>query len=427
MAPDSWRWRTIRELGDGSVDVVQTGPFGAQLHSSDYVSAGVPFVLIKNMTASGVDTTDMPQISVSDASRLDKYSLKAGDIVFSRVGRVGSCFLATVDHQGWIISGQLLRIRLPTAAIHPPFLICALRADSSQNFIHGSAVGSTRKSINTEILSSLRVPVPPFAEQRKIAAILSSVDDAIEKTQAVIDQVQVVKRGLMQELLTRGLPGRHTRFKQTEIGEIPVEWDFLPLLELAEAPNGIQTGPFGSQLHASEYIETGVPVIMPKDMVNGCVSDAEAARVSKQKVHELARHRVRAGDLLFARRGDIGRAGLVMQRQEGWICGTGCFRFRPRDAAISGFLRHWVEWPFSVRWLTEHAVGQTMLNLNSSILGRLPVALPPEDERARIGGVLDASFEQMQALKRELGGFQAVKRSLMTVLLTGELRVTPDS
>ena len=58
----------------------------------------------------------------------------------------------------------------------------------------------------------------------KLAAILSSVDDAIEKTQAVIDQVQVVKRGLMQQLLTRGLPGRHTRFKQTEIGEIPEEW-----------------------------------------------------------------------------------------------------------------------------------------------------------------------------------------------------------
>ena len=62
---------------------------------------------------------------------------------------------------------------------------------------------------------------PSLREQRKIAAILSSVDDAIEKTQAVIDQVQVVKRGLMQELLTRGLPGRHTRFKQTEIGEVP--------------------------------------------------------------------------------------------------------------------------------------------------------------------------------------------------------------
>ena len=78
-----------------------------------------------------------------------------------------------------------------------------------------------RGGISFKTLSELLLHHPLLAEQRKIAAILSSVDDAIEKTQAVIDQVQVVKRGLMQELLTRGLPGRHTRFKQTEIGEIP--------------------------------------------------------------------------------------------------------------------------------------------------------------------------------------------------------------
>ncbi len=70
----------------------------------------------------------------------------------------------------------------------------------------------------------LKFHLPVLPGQRKIAAILSSVDGAIEKTQAVIEQVQVVKRGLMQELLTRGLPGRHTQFKQTEIGEIPEVW-----------------------------------------------------------------------------------------------------------------------------------------------------------------------------------------------------------
>ena len=117
MAPDGWRWCTIGELGHGSVDVVQTGPFGAQLHSNDYVPEGIPFVLIKNMTDAGIDATGMPRISLNDARRLARYSLRPGDVVFSRVGRVGSCFLATIDHEGWIISGQLLRIRLPSTAI----------------------------------------------------------------------------------------------------------------------------------------------------------------------------------------------------------------------------------------------------------------------------------------------------------------------
>ena len=160
-------------------------------------------------------------------------------------------------------------------------------------------------------------------EVLKIAAILSSLDDAIEKTQAVIDQVQVVKRGLMQELLTRGLPGRHTRFKQTEIGEIPEEWDFLPLRAMAASDRGLQTGPFGSQLHASDYVINGVPVLMPQDMMNGYVSDAFCARIADERAAELSRHRVQAGDILFARRGDLGRAGLITRHEEGWLCGTG--------------------------------------------------------------------------------------------------------
>ena len=100
------------------------------------------------------------------------------------------------------------------------------------------AAGSTFLELSKRAVSGLRVAVPPLSEQRKIAAILSSVDDAIEKTQAVIDQVQVVKRGLMQELLTRGLPERHTRFKQTEVGEIPEGWRTSRIGEIASCDYG---------------------------------------------------------------------------------------------------------------------------------------------------------------------------------------------
>ena len=82
-------------------------------------------------------------------------------------------------------------------------------------------------------LGELPIPLPPLPEQRKIAAILSSVDDAIEASQAVIDQLQVVKKAMMAELLTKGLPGRHKKFKQTEIGEVPEEWSFGDVGEVA--------------------------------------------------------------------------------------------------------------------------------------------------------------------------------------------------
>ena len=92
------------------------------------------------------------------------------------------------------------------------------------------------------------VLVPPLAEQRKIAAILSSVDDAIEKTQAVIDQAQIVKRGLMQELFTRGLPGWYTRFKQTEIGSIPSEWTVRSLADVC-----IARGQYGANVAKRDF------------------------------------------------------------------------------------------------------------------------------------------------------------------------------
>ena len=103
---------------------------------------------------------------------------------------------------------------------------------------------SGRQRVPVNVFDDFEVGVPRLPEQRKIAAILSSLDDAIEKTQAVIDQVQVVKRGLMQELLTRGLPGRHTRFKQTEIGEIPEDWRVVRVGQIGAIEAGGQRSPW---------------------------------------------------------------------------------------------------------------------------------------------------------------------------------------
>ena len=124
--------------------------------------------------------------------------------------------------------------------------------------------------------------MPPLPEQRKIAAILSSVDDAIEKTQAVIDQVQVVKRGLMQELLTRGLPGRHTRFKQTEIGEVPEEWDLRPAAAVCERiVVGIVVKP------AQYYATSGVPCLRSLNVREDQISNREMKFISHDSNYQL--------------------------------------------------------------------------------------------------------------------------------------------
>ena len=117
-------------------------------------------------------------------------------------------------------------------------------------------------------------PLPPLTEQRKIAAILSSVDDAIEKTQAVIDQVQVVKRGLMQELLTRGLP-QHTRYKRTEIGTLPEAWDVVTLGDIAAVKGGKRM-PKGRPFSASVMATT--PIFVCVTSVNGTIDSDSAVK-----------------------------------------------------------------------------------------------------------------------------------------------------
>ena len=425
MAPDDWRWCTIAELGHDSAGVVQTGPFGAQLHSNDYVAEGVPFVLIKNMTDAGVDITGMPQISVEDAIRLNKYSLNAGDIVFSRVGRVGSCFLATPDHEGWIISGQLLRIRLPTGAIHAPYLVYALRSDSAQDFIDGSAVGSTRKSINTKILSSLRVPLPPLAEQRKIAAILSSIDDAIEKTQAVIDHVQVVKRGLMQELLTRGLPGRHTRFKQTEIGEIPESWKVLNLFELSE--DGIRNGVFKKK---SEF-GSGVRLINVFDVYQNLQVVPSTLRRVNVTDREIDKFSAKSGDLFFVRsslkKEGIGKCCVVTEVSEPLVFECHIMRVRVRRSEADPlFFAYQCDSRAFRRRLMATAKTVTMTTIGQTTLGSLPVAFPPFEEQRRISEALSELDRRRVLENGSIARLKRLKFALTSVLLTGELRVTPD-
>lgn len=124
----------------------------------------------------------------------------------------------------------------------PGFLRWALTTESFVKVATDAARGTTsRKRLNPGDFLRLPLLLPPVPEQRKIAAILSAVDDAIEGTQAVIDQLQVVKKATMAELLTRGVPGQHTRFKQTALGEVPTDWKVVRLESvLSDGPtNGL--------------------------------------------------------------------------------------------------------------------------------------------------------------------------------------------
>ena len=153
----------------------------------------------------------------------------------------------------------------------------------------------------------------------------------------------------------------------------------------------IQTGPFGSQLHQSDYSIEGIPVVMPKDLIGGKISEASIARVTEDHVKRLSRHVIESGDILYSRRGDVGRCAFAQQKEVGWLCGTGCLRVSINPAiADARFIFYQLQQASTVGWVEKHAVGATMLNLNTSILSAVPVNMPPLDQQHRISDILSA-------------------------------------
>ena len=176
----------------------------------------------------------------------------------------------------------------------------------------------------------------------------------------------------------------------------------------------IQTGPFGSQLHASDYDYSGTPVIMPLNLANGIVETSGIARVSQGHVERLSRHCLVPGDIVFSRRGDVTRFALITERERGWLCGTGCLKVSAGTPtlATANFIAAALALPVSKEWLIRHAVGATMPNLNTGILANLPISLPPLVVQENVTRILGALNDRLHLLRQTSATLEAIVQTL---------------
>ena len=169
--------------------------------------------------------------------------------------------------------------------------------------------------------------------------------------------------------------------RELAICEFPNTWQLTSLGELLDRTGGsVQTGPFGSQLHASDYVDTGIPSVMPKNISVEKIDSSEIARVSQEDIKRLAKYQLSEGDIVYSRRGDVEKCALVGVRENGWLCGTGCLRVRLGEACeISPvFLHAYLSSPAIREWISRNAIGATMPNLNTSILRDVPLLIPDQ-------------------------------------------------
>jgi len=264
----------------------------------------------------------------------------------------------------------------------------------------------------------MKIVLPPITEQRKIAAILGSVDEAIERTQAVIDQVEVVKKGLMQQLLTRGMPGRHTRFKQTEIGEIPESWRPSRLGDLADVSSGgtpkrSEPSYWNGRIF---WVKTGEvkyePITGTKESITREGLEGSSARL------------LPPGTILMAMYGQ----GLTRGRV-GWLeveaaTNQACAAIQPHDGVNPRFVYQALVAAYpEIRKLGREG---SQKNLNLSLVKGIPLPRPSGDEQESIARLADQLDERVRLETTAIRALQPLKQALMSVLLTGELRVTPE-
>lgn len=184
------------------------------------------------------------------------------------------------------------------------------------------------------------------------------------------------------------------------------EWTRTTLGKIVTSGGGkIQTGPFGSQLHASDYVSSGIPCIMPANMKNNRVDLSDIAFISEQDANRLSQHLVQEGDIIYSRRGDVTQKALIRKDEAGYFCGTGCLLVRPGKKIDSEFLIYHLSTPSNQGWIVKQAVGATMPNLNTSILSEVPLRVPDKTTQRKVAAVLsvlDAKIECNNRINAEL-------------------------
>ena len=199
---------------------------------------------------------------------------------------------------------------------------------------------------------------------------------------------------------------------------VPNGWSLTSLGEVCS--NKLQTGPFGSQLHAHEYTDTGVPVLMPKDLIGFRANLNNAAKIPASRANDLAKHTLKEGDILFSRRGDVARFALIDEKSEGALCGTGCLKATINTEHSPIFLSYFLQKSAVRKWLEQNAVGQTMLNMNTAILSELPLMVASsKQEEEKIATILGTWDKAISTTERLINNSKQQKKALMQQLLTG--------
>ena len=425
--PAHWYVRRLKTL------CTRSALYGANVAATSYTTVGVRFLRTTDIDDDGHLSGDgvfVPEELV------ENYLLTDDDILISRSGTIGRSFLYSRRvHGRCAYAGYLVRF-VPGIVVAPKYVLLFTKTHAFTGFLRAMAISSTIENVNGEKYANAPLPLPPLTEQAAIVRFLDHADRRIRRyiraKEKLISLLEEKKQALIHEAVTGRIDVRTGRsypaYKDSGmewLGRVPVHWKEVALSAVAHS---IQTGPFGSQLHASDYVMGGIPVINPSHMDNGSIRPDPSIAVSQQKAAELSIHRLQPADIVVARRGEVGRCALATESEAGWLCGTGSLRIRlPSGALLPAYLVGLLNSPALRDSLRLSTIGATMENINSGIVSRLRVALPPYSEQASIVDRMDRVSDQYEAAakctRRQIALFNMYRTRLIADVVTGKLDV----
>ena len=242
--------------------------------------------------------------------------------------------------------------------------------------------GVTVPKLNQEKMRSIEIPIGPLKEQQSIVDYLDSAFAKIDAMKANAEKALNEAKALFQASLK-------------EMLEPKEGWEEKKLKEIAQ----IKIGPFGSLLHKKDYISGGVPLVNPIHMVNGHIAIDNNYTILESKAKELSSYRLKENDIVFARRGEIGRCALVGEKENTYLCGTGSLFVRFNQEVDYGFMLLLFQSKYCKEYLEKQATGATMLNINSAIVGDMPIKYPHIHIQQSIVATLDSLKSKVDRLK----------------------------
>ena len=386
--------------------------------SSSAEAIGPKFLRITDVVGDMIDWVTVPHCKIEDR-KYDRYRLHPGDIVIARTGATTGYAKWIKDPHGAVFASYLVRLRV-VPDVDSRFIGYIVESQEYKEFIDLHRGGAAQPNANAQVLTSYPVKLPELLVQKRIAQILSAYDNLIENNTRRIQILEEMAQAIYREwFMNFRFPG-HDRLEL--VNGLPEGWDRKTIAAACEPANGVQTGPFGSQLHQSDYTDEGVPVVMPKNLVHLRISEQDIARVPEIIAENLIRHRMRESDVVYGRRGDIGRRAYITSRHSGWLCGTGCLRLRPnRDVVAPLYFFDALGAPDTAASIAAHAVGATMPNLNSKIFKNVSILIPPMDlQRGYVDRVepMVALIETLDLQSRKLS---QTRDLLLPMLISGEV------